>query len=261
VADEAFRHQVWSQLEPVLEPADTVEDYLRAAVELAGGLIGVDGSYSLSIFLYGHFFTVATNDRDAWEADQVEYDTEAGPCVEALRRGLRSEVTDLAVDNRWPAWAAVSAMLGFRSAAGVPAEITPGHRIALNLYASTTGAFSGEPLRLAELFLEELARTLPTALRLFEQSKRVNDLQEALASRSTIDQALGVLMAQNRCTRDEAFAILRRASQHRNLKVREVAATVIERFTGHPAAPPPAFRSAPVAHVPQIDPPTGSAPS
>jgi AmiR/NasT family two-component response regulator len=67
-------------------------------------------------------------------------------------------------------------------------------------------------------------------------------LQQALASRSTIDQALGVLMAQNHCTRDEAFGILRRASQNRNVKLRDVAAAVIHRFTGHPAEPPPPFR-------------------
>jgi hypothetical protein len=108
-------------------------------------------------------------------------------------------------------------------------------------------------MRRGELFLEELARTLPTALRLYEQSRLAADLQEALASRSTIDQALGVLMAQNRCTRDAAFAILRRASQHRNLKLREVAATVIERFTGHPAAPPPPFRSSPLSPAPGIE--------
>lgn len=253
MAEEAFRHQVWSRLERSLTSAGTIEDYLRSAAHLAGELVGVEGSYSLSVLLYGHLFTAATSDREAWEADQVEYDTEAGPCVEALRNGLETEVTDLTVDNRWPAWAAVSELLGFRSAAGIPAEITPGHRIALNLYAPSPGAFSGKPMRRGQLFIEELARTLPTALRLFEQTKLAADLQEALASRSTIDQALGVLMAQNRCSRDAAFAILRRASQHRNLKLRDVAATVIERFTGHPAAPPPIFRSATASHVPQSE--------
>jgi ANTAR domain len=251
--DEAFRHHVWSRLERSLAAAESVEDYLRSAVELAGDLVGVEGSYSLSVLLYGNLFTAATSDRQAWEADQVEYDTDAGPCVESLRNGVLTEVTDLKVDDRWPAWAAVSVMLGFRSAAGIPAEISPGHRIALNLYATTPGAFSGEPMRQGQLFLEELARTLPTALRLFEQTKLAADLQEALASRSTIDQALGVLMAQNRCTRDAAFAILRRASQHRNLKLRDVAATVIERFTGHPAAPPPAFRASPGSRGPAIE--------
>jgi hypothetical protein len=53
-------------------------------------------------------------------------------------------------------------------------------------------------------------------------------------------------MSQNHCTRDTAFGILRRASQNRNVKVRDVAATIIERFTGHPAADPPPFQGRPV---------------
>lgn len=241
MSDEAFRHTVWARLERCLAETSSVGDYLHAAIQHTGSLIGVDGSYSLSIILYGELFTVATTDRLAWDADQVEYDTEGGPCVEALRQGLDTGLIDLRTETRWPAWSAVSTMLGFQSAAGIPAEVTPGQRIALNLYSVEPDAFTGEPVRRARLFAEELARTLPTALRITEQTQLAAQLQEALASRSTIDQALGVLMAQNRCTRDVAFGILRRASQHRNLKLREVAAAVIERYTGHPAAEPPAF--------------------
>ena len=255
--DEAFRHTVWSRLERSLATSSSVEDHLRSAVLAAGDLIGVPGSYSLSTLLYGHLFTVATSDREAWEADQVEYDTEAGPCVEALRHGEQTNVPDLEQERRWPAWSSVSTVLGFRSAAGVPATVEGGERVALNLYSPALDAFSGEPLRRAELFTQEVARTLPTALRLAEHVRLTTHLQEALASRSTIDQALGVLMAQNRCTRDEAFGILRRASQHRNLKLREIAATVIERFTGHPAAEPPPFRP-PTAGTVRSDPGTGS---
>ena len=42
---------------------------------------------------------------------------------------------------------------------------------------------------------------------------------------------------------DEAFGILRRASQNRNVKLRDVAAAVIARFTGHEPATAPAFRT------------------
>ena len=241
--DEAFRHGVWARLEPVLAGTTGIEEYLRAVLLQTGDLIGVDGSFSFSTVLHGHLFTAATTDREAWEADQVEYDTEAGPCVEALQRGLTTDVPDLALERRWPAWSAISSLLGFGSAGGVPADITGGERLALNLYAVPSGAFSGAPLRRAALMVEEVARTLPTVLRISDQDRRAVDLQEALASRSTIDQALGVLMAQNRCSRDEAFAVLRRASQHRNLKLREVARAVIERFTGHEAADPPPFRA------------------
>jgi AmiR/NasT family two-component response regulator len=48
-------------------------------------------------------------------------------------------------------------------------------------------------------------------------------MRKAMDSRSIIDQAMGVIMAQNRCDADAAFAILTRASQNRNIKLREIA--------------------------------------
>jgi AmiR/NasT family two-component response regulator len=49
-----------------------------------------------------------------------------------------------------------------------------------------------------------------------------------------IDQALGILMAQQRCSADEAFALLRTHSQNNNRKLRDVAADLITRVTGQP---------------------------
>jgi hypothetical protein len=240
--DAAFRHQVWTRLEPTLRESTSIETYLQAATDLTAEVIEVVGSYSLCTSLYGKPMTVGTSDRAAWEADQVEFDTEDGPCVAALRSGDVFAPIDLAEERRWPAWSAVATLLGFRSAAGIPAEVSPGQRIALNLYAPAANAFDDETLHRATLFTEEIARTIPAAVRLFEADERISQLEQALASRSTIDQAIGVLMAQNRCTPDAAFGILRRASQNRNVKLRDVAATIIERFTGHPAAEPPPFR-------------------
>lgn len=240
--DQAFRHQVWTQLEPALHQSPTIESYLHAAADLTADVIEVAGSYSFCTSLYGNLVTIGTSDRAAWEADQVEFDTDDGPCVEALRTGTVIKAIDLAEERRWPAWAAVATLLGFSSATGIAAEISPGQRIALNLYAPAPQAFDEETLRRATLFTEEVARTIPAAVRLFEADERATQLEQALASRSTIDQAIGVLMTQNQCTPDVAFGILRRASQNRNLKLRDVAATIIERFTGHPAAHPPPFQ-------------------
>ena len=69
-------------------------------------------------------------------------------------------------------------------------------------------------------------------------------LQQALASRSLIDQAIGVLMAQERCDAQEAFALLRQHSQNNNRKLRDVAVDVITRLTGHPPTAPTPFRRA-----------------
>jgi hypothetical protein len=119
--DEAFRHGVWTRLEPSLRESTMIDGYLQAAADMTGDVIEVVGSYSLSTSLYGNPITVGSSDRAGWEADQVEFDTEAGPCVEALRTGAVLTGIDLATERRWPAWAAVATLLGFSSAAGIPA--------------------------------------------------------------------------------------------------------------------------------------------
>src|SRR5690606_28438462 len=52
-------------------------------------------------------------------------------------------------------------------------------------------------------------------------------LRAALTSRSVIDQAIGIVMARERCSADEAFDVLRRGSQQRNTKLRDVAADLV----------------------------------
>ena len=49
--------------------------------------------------------------------------------------------------------------------------------------------------------------------------------QETMA---VIEQAKGIVMAQHRCGPEEAFDLLRRASQRTNTKVRELAAQIVE---------------------------------
>jgi hypothetical protein len=79
--DEAFRHDVWTRLEPTLRESTTIDSYLQAAADVTADVIEVVGSYSLSTSLYGKPITVGSSDRAAREADQVEFDTEDGPCM------------------------------------------------------------------------------------------------------------------------------------------------------------------------------------
>jgi AmiR/NasT family two-component response regulator len=64
-------------------------------------------------------------------------------------------------------------------------------------------------------------------------------LRASLASRAMIDQAIGVIMAQQRCTATDAFVIVRTASQNRNVKLRQVAEQIVIGITGRPPPPPP----------------------
>jgi signal transduction histidine kinase/DNA-binding response OmpR family regulator len=64
-------------------------------------------------------------------------------------------------------------------------------------------------------------------------------LRGALDSRSTVSQAVGLLMASHRCDADTAFQQLVAVSQATNRKVRDIAATVVADFTADlpPAEP------------------------
>ncbi|WP_258725238.1 ANTAR domain-containing protein [Cellulomonas sp. NS3] len=121
------------------------------------------------------------------------------------------------------------------SVIGLVRLLGDGARVVLNVYGA--GAAERRVAERAEMYADVIARAVPLQLRLSDQAQVSADLQAAMESRSVIDQALGVIMAENRCTRPEAFKILRSASQNRNVKLRDVAATIIENLVGTPPEP------------------------
>jgi AmiR/NasT family two-component response regulator len=67
-------------------------------------------------------------------------------------------------------------------------------------------------------------------------------LRAQLETMPVIEQAKGILIAQTGCTPEEAFALLRQASQRGNVRVSELAASIVDRAVTKgqaPPAPPP----------------------
>jgi hypothetical protein len=237
-----LRHAAAVELQASLVSTRSVEEFLQGVVDWAGDHIAEHSACTLTTHRAGRYSCAASSDEQATKADLVEYETSAGPCVEAVERGVETVVADLQSEVRWPQWAANAGRLGFKSAAAVPSDAGDGIQLALNVYGRDVDAFGDAELARMRAYAEEAARALRLAYALAEQAALAEQLESALASRSTIDQAIGVIMGQNRIPADEAFAILRGASQHRNVKLREVAAAVIESLTGQAPSPPPAFR-------------------
>ncbi|MHA7264346.1 ANTAR domain-containing protein [Arthrobacter sp. TMN-37] len=75
---------------------------------------------------------------------------------------------------------------------------------------------------------------LRLAVRIARLSDTDENLRAAMQARTTIDLAVGIIMAQNRCSQDSAMTILKAASSARNVKLREVAAAVVA-SAGHSA--------------------------
>jgi len=114
---------------------------------------------------------------------------------------------------------------------------------ALNFYADTANYFTQRSLQQGYEFARRAVSGLSLGLRLVEADRLTENLRAALGSRSVIDQALGVIMAEDRCDADAAFRVLRHASNNRNVKMRVVAAEVVERVTGKAPVAPPRFTS------------------
>lgn len=98
---------------------------------------------------------------------------------------------------------------------------------ALNIYASTRGAFDDDAITVAESFAGYAAVALANVHLYDTQATLAQHMQAAMEHRAVIEQAKGIIMGQRRCTADEAFAILRKLSQDTNRKVRDVAAALV----------------------------------
>src|SRR4029077_6627461 len=110
---------------------------------------------------------------------------------------------------------------------------------ALNLYARGEAAFGPGQHRRAENLAENASGALSLMLRLASYSELTDQLRSSLTSRAVIYQALGVIMAQERCTQTRAFEILRPASQHSNVKPRDVSSAIVTSVSGEPPEPHP----------------------
>lgn len=95
----------------------------------------------------------------------------------------------------------------------------------------------------AVAFASQGSAVLTVALHQAQQTQLTEQLGEALASRWDIDQAIGVLMAQQRCSATSATSILRTASQTRNRKLRDMATDIVTTVGGQPPDPTPFDRS------------------
>jgi len=96
----------------------------------------------------------------------------------------------------------------------------------LTFYATPGKTFDDGALQLSNAYAAQAALAIGAALTHLRAGLQAEQLREAIESRDIIGQAKGVLMARENCNADEAFEILRRASQRENLKLREIAARV-----------------------------------
>jgi GAF domain-containing protein len=155
----------------------------------------------------------------------VSYEEEyrEGPCIDAFRNGVLVDAPDLSTEVRWPRFTRrCLAETPVRSGVGLPLLIGDRPPGALDMYAASPHAFYDEDRAVAALFATHAAVAI-------EAGRERLNFEQALATRDVIGQAKGILMAQSHMSADDAFDLLRRASQRLNVKLTTVAQEIVDK--------------------------------
>jgi GAF domain-containing protein len=228
-----------TELQALLLDTDSIDGFLQELAVLAARTLGENTECGITLQPNGRPYTVASSGPLAVQMDEVQYGLDHGPCLAAIRTGDENRIDDLAADRRWHRYALRALAHGVRSSLSLPLTAQRTVVGALNLYSPSPGFFAEARTQQAQRLAREASVAVGIAARLAAQAVLTDQLRASLASRSVIDQALGVIMAEQRCTAEEAFAILRTASHNRNVKLRQVAHDIVTGITGKPPKPPP----------------------
>ena len=231
-----------AELQQLLLATEDITGFLDELATLAAKVLPGDFFCGITMRRGSAALTVASSDDRASQVDEIQYGRHQGPCLHALSSGQVVVVDDLAHDDRWGAYQVPALGHGVRSSLSLPLRADDDDVLgAMNIYATLPRAFGPHEQLVAGRFADEASRALALAVRLAERTEMSEHLQTALASRAVIDQALGIIMGQNRCTVDDAFDVLRSISQNRNVKLHRIASEIVTAVSGQPPATEPRF--------------------
>ena len=164
--------------------------------------------------------SAAVTDPLVEKADSLQLQCGEGPCLEAMADHETVVIHDTATDPRWNAWSSQVADIGYRSVLSIRLFTNQYTIGSLNLYARRPAAFGPDEAAVGQIFGGHASVALAAA-------RNEDSLRQAIDARHVIGQAQGILMERFDLNADQAFAVLRRYSQDKNLKLRAVAEEMI----------------------------------
>ena len=199
----------------------TLAEIVRAAVELIPGCD--EGSISVVISRRKVSSQAASGDLPA-VVDALQEGLGEGPCLDAAYEQTTVRVPDLASEQRWPRFSAAAAAAGAAGMLSFQLYVEGDNLGALNLFSRTPWAFDDESEHVGLMFAAHAAVA-------FSASQQRTKLNHTVVTRQQIGVAQGILVERHKLTPDQAFALLVRVSQHRNIKLRDLAERLVH--TGH----------------------------
>ncbi|QBS39227.1 GAF and ANTAR domain-containing protein [Nocardia sp. CS682] len=220
------------ELTRTLVAACDIEQAWDEVAAIAARMVPEQSMTGVTLRIGGHVRLVAASDKTVARIEEAQHRSGCGPGLEALDTAAPVSVPDIGAERRWAECRAEMLAEGIRSLHCEPLITDGAPTVALNFYSKTPYAFDHRARQLITIIAAVVAAVVAAATAAARQAELSEQLRAALASRSVIDQALGIIMGRERCTRSGAVAILRDVSQRRNTKLAVVAVEVIRSCTG-----------------------------
>jgi GAF domain-containing protein len=195
----------------------TLDEVVRVASEIIHGcdLVGISVVHSSGID------TEAGSDETLNRIDELQFVLREGPCYDALHMHEIVHSDDLATDRRWPRWGPLVAKeVGVVSIVSYRLYTTRDTLGAMNLYSLKPKAFDDDDINNGQALAAHVGVALAA-------SQNAANLQTAISTRTLIGRAEGILMERFGMRPDQAFAVLRRVSQRRNVRLNRVAEELV----------------------------------
>jgi hypothetical protein len=222
---------VFADIAGQLYDADSFDDVLSRIAEAAVSTIAGCRMASVTLCERSGYRTAASTDPAATAVDYAQYESQEGPCLDAVDAPM--VYAQSFPDERWPTLAArplesgVQSVLSYRLAAAGSSTADSGGG-SLNSYGVIPSAFNDTAQEIGLI----LAAHASAAARAVEERSTLQslgrDLQQALLSRDVIGQAKGILVERLKIAPEDAFDLLRRSSQNLNVKLQDVARGLAE---------------------------------
>jgi len=205
----------------------TLRETLQRIADLAVEAVPGADMAGMTMLVEGRAKTAVFTDETSPEIDAAQYETGIGPCLDSFRHQQVYRIDFMEKDRQWPPFSEAAGAHGIQSSMSVPLVARHEGVGALNFYSRSTEAFSDADVELGLQFATQAASVLANSQAYWDAHHLTQDLVTAMTSRTTVEQAKGIVMGSRGCNAEEALQVLVRTSQRENRKLREIAEEMV----------------------------------
>jgi hypothetical protein len=204
-----------------------LSNYLDEYANRAVGALGGEVEASITVREHGFDLRAASSSASAARCDQAEVKAGDGPCIDAMTMHAIQVVPDIKGESRWDDWRRQSESEGFLKAVAVPAQVSPGLALTLNLYSRAPDEWPTKVIDTADACAGLIAAGVRLHLEFAQVEDAVAGLYRTMSDAFAVEEAVGAVMEANDFSDEQARELLRSAAEQQGVGQRSIAESIL----------------------------------